>query len=61
VKLTELARAGPEAFVLAVDSSIGNNYAGIYPPKDARNGNRNIRPAYKPDPGLEYVEPDGAR
>jgi len=41
IKLAELARAGPEAFVAAVDSSIGNNYAGIYSPKDARNGNRN--------------------
>ena len=58
VKLTELARAGPEAFVLAVDSSIGNNYAGIYPPKDSKNGSRNARPACKPDPGLEFIEPD---
>jgi len=26
--------------------------------KGRNNGNRNARPAYKPDPGLEYVEPD---
>jgi len=63
MKLGELARAGPEAFVAAVKSSIGNNYAGIYSPKESKNASRNARPAYKPDPGLEYVpdEPTGGR
>lgn len=39
-KLAEWARAGPVAFVEAVNASIGNNYAGIYAPKDRPNGNR---------------------
>lgn len=56
MKLGELARAGPDAFVAAVKSSIGNNYAGIHPPKETYSGNRNQRPARKPDPGLEFVE-----
>lgn len=33
-KVAEFARAGPEAFVAAVNSSIGNNYGGIFPAKD---------------------------
>jgi hypothetical protein len=31
-KVSEYARAGPDAFVAAVNSSIGNNYNGLYPP-----------------------------
>jgi len=58
VKLTELARAGPEMFVASVISSIGNNYAGIYAPKDLKNGNRSNRTDRKPDPGLEFIDPE---
>lgn len=50
-KLAEWARAGPADFVEAVNASIGNNYAGIYPPKDSRNGNRNGK---QPSAGQQY-------
>ncbi len=36
-KVSEFARAGPAAFIAAVNSSIGNNYDGIFPAK-AHNG-----------------------
>jgi hypothetical protein len=40
-KVAEYASAGPGAFIAAVNFSIGNNYAGLFPAKDPTNGNRN--------------------
>lgn len=39
LKVAEFARAGPAAFVAAVNSSIGSNYAGLHPAKD-HNGQK---------------------
>ena len=38
-KVAEFATAGPAAFVAAVNSSIGSNYAGLFPVKEGTNGN----------------------
>ncbi len=54
-KVAEFSASGPDAFVSAVNSSIGNNYSGLFPAKEVRNGklsertNRAYR--YQPDPG----------
>lgn len=38
-KVAEFEKAGPSGFVAAVNSSIGNGYAGVFPAKDS-NGNQ---------------------
>ncbi len=40
LKVAEFESSGAEAFVSAVNSSIGNNYAGIFPAKGSGNGNQ---------------------
>lgn len=37
--LKQWSRAGPVAFVAAVENSIANNYQGVFAPKDNGNGN----------------------
>ncbi len=50
-KVAEFVRAGPAAFVAAVNSSIGNNYDGIFPAKDI-NGNSTT--STRVGPGQRY-------
>lgn len=61
LKLDDFARDGPDALVAAVRFSIGNNYDGLFPDKNFKHANRNSPAARKPDPGLEYIEPNGSR
>jgi len=49
-KVAEFARAGPEAFVAAVNSSIGSNYSGLFPAKDANGRSQKTLPG----PGQIY-------
>ena len=37
-KVKEFERLGPSAFIAAVNSSIGSNYAGLFPAKESGNG-----------------------
>lgn len=48
-KLGEFAAHGPAAFVAAVNSSIGNNWAGLFPPKEGSNGKSTVL-----SPGKSY-------
>lgn len=50
-KLAEWSTAGSVAFVEAVNSSIGNNYQGIFAPRKEANGNRRNEPG----PGQRHI------
>lgn len=52
-KLVEFESAGPAAFVAAVNSSIGSNYAGLFPAKGSSNGTN----ASRVGPGQRYRGP----
>lgn len=51
-KVAEFARAGPAAFIAAVNSSIGNNYSGIFPTRNT-NGH-NTATSSRVGPGQRY-------
>lgn len=43
--LKQFAEHGPEAFISAVDAAIGNNWAGVHPPKEIQKHDRRNSPA----------------
>jgi hypothetical protein len=46
-KLAEFSTAGPAAFIAAVNSSIGSNYAGLFPAKDHNGKPTETRRSYR--------------
>lgn len=60
LKLSEFVPFGPLAFVQAVGKSMGNNWAGLFPPGAKENGAR-AGPGQNHDPTAKHRDPNHGR